>query len=337
MGSERIDSLPSVDELKISQIEKDLTVRMRQQAAVADLGQRALKEDDLSMLMEETVARIAQTLEVEYVKVLELLPHKNTLLLRAGTGWKSGSVGRATVGTEKNSQAGYTLLSNEPIIVEDLRAESRFDGPQLLHDHGIISGMSVIIQGSDRPFGVLGAHTASRRTFTRDDAYFLRSAANVLAAAIERRQVEDALRHKTEELTALNATLEQRVAERATTVERLFEAAPDAKVLVNDAGTIERVNSQTETLFGYQREELLGQPVEILLPESLREQHPEHRLNYYTEPRIRPMGANLDLYGRRKDGTNFPVDIMLSPLQMDQERLVIAAVRDITERKQAEE
>jgi GAF domain-containing protein len=98
---------------------------------VVEFGQKALANLPLSILMNETVSLVAQTLDVEYCKVLELLPDEDALLLRAGQGWHEGLVGRATVGTGLDSQAGYTLLSNTPVIVEDLRTETRFSGPLL--------------------------------------------------------------------------------------------------------------------------------------------------------------------------------------------------------------
>ncbi len=149
---------------------------------------------NLTTLMDMAVEVVAETLGVEYCKVLELLPDGNTLLMRSGVGWKDGVVGQATVNTGTDSQAGYTLVSTAPVIVDDLRTETRFTGPQLLLEHGVVSGLSVIIHGHDGPFGVLGAHSTQRRSFAKNDINFLQAVANVLAEASGRRQAEETLR-----------------------------------------------------------------------------------------------------------------------------------------------
>jgi hypothetical protein len=143
-----------------------LRARERQQEAIATLGEEALAGVDLSRLFDHAVRLVADTLGVEYAKVLELLPGRSDLLLRAGVGWKKGLVGHAIVEGGTGSQAGYTLQSAHPVIVEDLRTETRFRGPALLRDHGVVSGVSVIIAGHPRPFGVFGAHTRHKRKFT---------------------------------------------------------------------------------------------------------------------------------------------------------------------------
>jgi PAS domain S-box-containing protein len=116
----------------------------------------------------------------------------------------------------------------------------------------------------------------------------------------------------------------------------LLDAAPDAMVIVDRQGRIVLANRQAQTVFGFTPEELLGQPVEMLLPEAYRAVHHRHRADYHASPRTRPMGAGMELLARRRDGAEFPVEISLSPIETDRGMLVIAAVRDITERKRAE-
>ena len=119
--------------------------------------------------------------------------------------------------------------------------------------------------------------------------------------------------------------------------ERLFEYSPDAIVLVDGAGRIRRINAQVEAMFGHSRSELLGQAIEMLLPERYRGRHVGHRSAFQGEPRLRPMGAGLELLGRRKDGGEFPVDIMLSPVHTGEGAFTLGVVRDVTERRGAEQ
>jgi PAS domain S-box-containing protein len=116
----------------------------------------------------------------------------------------------------------------------------------------------------------------------------------------------------------------------------MLESGPDAVVIVDGAGEIVLVNAQTERIFGYPREELLGQRVELLVPERLREHHGAHRDGYSENPHTRPMGVGVDLYGQRRDGSEFPVEISISPLQTGRGALVSSVIRDMTERKRVE-
>src|SRR5580692_5774840 len=117
----------------------------------------------------------------------------------------------------------------------------------------------------------------------------------------------------------------------------LLDAAPDAMIVINSEGQIVLVNTQAEKLFGYKRDELLHQRLEMLVPHRFRKQHHGHRDQYFSQPRVRPMESGVELVGMRKDGSEFPADITLSPIEMEDGIVVVSSIRDITERKANEE
>ncbi|MCL1473616.1 PAS domain S-box protein [Argonema antarcticum] len=298
------------------QTEEHLRVRNRQQEAIAHLGQIALASSNIDTLMDEAVTLIAQILEVEYCKVLELLPDGKAVFLRAGVGWQPGLVGQATVGTGIDSQAGYTLLSNEPVIVEDLRTETRFSGPPLLHNHGVVSGLSLIIAGQNRPWGVLGAHTTRSRKFTKDDINFFQAAANILAEAIGRQQAEEALR------------------ETEARYRRWIDSNTIGVAVTNFSGNISEVNDAFVEMVGYTREELLEGKVNwqnITPPEylSLDEQAIE-------QLRISGVCTPFEKEFIRSDGSRISVLIGITRLAADKDDCLGFAI-DISDRKRAEE
>ncbi|WP_137288583.1 ATP-binding protein [Natronorubrum halophilum] len=171
----------------------ELHRRVRQQEVVAELGQRALETDALDRVLSGASVAVTETLDNEYTEVLELLPGGDELLLRAGDGWRDEEIEAATVPANRDSQAGYTLLTEQPIIVDDLEAEERLSEPALLADHGVVSGISVIIGSVTDPWGVLGSYATEQRTFTEHDATFVQSVANILATAIENERTKHEL------------------------------------------------------------------------------------------------------------------------------------------------
>ncbi|MBC7692969.1 MAG: PAS domain-containing protein [Methylotenera sp.] len=181
--------------------------RELQQSVVARFGLRALTDVGMSALFEEAVKMLEETLHLDVISILELQPDES-LLLRAGRGWKHGEVGSMVAGRIRESQAGYTLLSTEPVVVDDLDRETRFRIVQPLLDYRIRSSMSVVISrySSNEPYGVLGGHSRSLRRFNEDEVAFLKAISNILSSSILR---SDLLEKAEFEKRRLETILEQ--------------------------------------------------------------------------------------------------------------------------------
>lgn len=299
--------------------ERPVEARARQQALAAELGRQALGALDQEALMAEALKGLAAVLEAEYCAVLELLPDGRGMLLRAGVGWKEGSVGRVIVGTGSDSQAGFTLLSDAPVIVRDLRRETRFTGPSLLREHGVVGGVSVIIPGRARPFGVLGVHSRRRRAFSPEGAVFLRTVANVLGLAIEGARAGAALRESEERHRSLT------------------ETAADAILIIDGASTIVSANPAATRLFGYALGELVGRDLTLLMPEELREPHRAGLRRYLAMGERRIPWTAVEFPALHRDGRRIPVEISYAELTGGDRRLFVGILRDLTERKQGAE
>jgi two-component sensor histidine kinase len=188
-----------------------LRLRIRQQEILAELGVTALQGASFDKLLDETARLAAEGLRAEFSKVLEHIPSENRLLVRAGTGWESGVVGRATVGADIASPAGFALRTGKPVISNHLENEERFRTPEILRQHGIHRAMNVILQGDGRPFGVLEVDSRSKDEFVEQDLAFLQGAANILGMAIERERHERNLESALERERVLRSEMNHRV------------------------------------------------------------------------------------------------------------------------------
>ncbi len=204
--------LPVQETSLLRKVAVGLEARVRQQEATGRIGLAALVGTKLGDLLDQAAEEVVGILGVDYCEVLELVPGGERLLLRAGRGWEEGHVGGTTVGTGLESQAGYTLISRGPVVVEDLKTERRFEGPPLLVEHGVTSGVTAKIQGAGRVFGVLGAHTKKRRAFLEEEVLFLQEVADVLGAAVVRSREESEARSLIGERTRWAAEAERRFA-----------------------------------------------------------------------------------------------------------------------------
>ncbi len=176
-------------------LQGEIRSRVKQQQALAQLGERALVETDIERLLNDVASTIALTLSVDFVEVLELMPGNTDLLLRAGFGWKEGCIGAIVTTREELNYARHILDTAVPVVVADFASESRFAVPRYLQDHRCVSGMSTTIAGRDgRAYGILGVCTNKPRPFSVQDTSFLAAVGNLVAGAIQRRQLE--VRHE---------------------------------------------------------------------------------------------------------------------------------------------
>jgi PAS domain S-box-containing protein len=232
-------------------LQDELRSRAKQQEALAQLGERALVETDLERLLTDAVSTIALTLSVEFVKILELLPSADELILRAGFGWQSELVGSVLTTTEPNTYARFTLDTPAPVVIADFATEKRFEVAQYLKDHNCVSGMHATIAGRDgRAFGILGVATTRKHHFSMQDASFVTAVGNLLAGAIQRRQLEQRhelmireLRHRSGNLFAQLLALfsqtaknSRNMAELVTKYQARVLALANAHRLITEAG-----------------------------------------------------------------------------------------------------
>ncbi|MCK4514369.1 MAG: PAS domain S-box protein, partial [Spirochaetaceae bacterium] len=244
--------IKNVEELEGA--ERALRAHSRYQATLSEIGRMALTTSSRQELLDEAVTRVAASLDVKLCKVLELQPDGDEVLVVAGIGWRDGCVGSATVEAKGASQAGYTLLTRDPVVVADLATDTRFSGPDLLNDHGVVSGVSTIIGDPDNPFGILAVHTKDRREFSYDEINFVQSVANILAEATHRLRTDARL----QESEALFRTM--------------YESSSVGIARVSLDHQIEEINQAYCTMLGYTRDELVGMTIwDITDPECLPE------------------------------------------------------------------
>ncbi|WP_435180932.1 PAS domain S-box protein [Halorussus sp. AFM4] len=309
-GREHIGVVRDVTERK--RRETELRDRVDQQEAVSAFSRHALEDRPLDDLMDEAAELVAETLGQEYGKVLELRPDADDLLLRAGYGWDDELVGEVAFDTERGSQAGYTLLSEEPVVVEDFETEDRFAYPDPNAERGMISGVSSIIGSPDDPWGILETHATERREYADYEVQFVQSVARILSTAVRRRR----RRHQLERYETIVETVEDGV----------YALDPDERfVMVNDSFC---------ELTGWDREELLGEHASVVHSDAVNERAAE-----LSESVADDLGsASLEFDLQTRDGDTIPVEARFGPYRYDDESFArTGVVRDVTERKRFEQ
>ena len=235
--------------------EQQLRAAARQQEAVAHLGQQALAGTARADLLRTAATLLARGLDVEFSEFLELKPEHRSLVLRAGEGWDAGAVGRTILSTETGTFAAHVFTAPGPVVIEHLGEDIRFAPPAHLELHNIVSGVCVVVQGREAPWGiagVLGAYSRVRREFSGPDILFVEAIAHVLATAIERARVEDTLRKSEEHFRSL------------------IEHSSDIVTILGDDGIIRYTSPSVQRLLGYQSSDLLGRNAfEFIHPDDL--------------------------------------------------------------------
>lgn len=292
-----------------------LTDRIRKQAVISQLGHAALTSPNIDYFYTKVSSLITETLDVKYCKILELLPGKKSFVLRGGVGWNPGLVNRNIVTAGKNSQGEYALLSDEPIVVKDLKKEKRFYSSELLMSHGITSGINVIIPGKKGPFGILGVYSEKKRHFTSDDVYFVQAIANIMATEIEKKSSETNLKNS------------------EIRFKRLFDSNIIGAFISDFDGKFLEANDSLLSLIEYSRKDLQQGKVhkDTMTP-------PEYR--YLSNKALKDLKTrgSSDVYEKEyitKSGKRIPVLLAESRIDSKSE-ICIGFVLDISKQKEIE-
>lgn len=308
------------EKVQRKEVEVQLARRVKQQSLVAELGHKALSGAGVAELSDLAVNIVADALEVEFARVLKHVPEEALLRMSAGVGWEEGSVGRFTLPADERWQAGYTLLSSEPVITNDVSEEGRFGLVPFMIEHGVTSSISVTVPGRQAPYGVLSAHSRRHRTFSQDDIHFVQSVANVLAAAVERGDEKEIL---------------ERSEARAQRLAAVASRTINGVIITDPERRIEWVNEGFERITGYALEEVHGKvPGRILQGE---ETSPE-TIAYIRRQLSRNEGFTTEIVNYRKSGEKYWVRIEVQPLLNESGQLTgyMAIETDVTKQRLAE-
>ncbi|WP_276300725.1 PAS domain S-box protein [Halorussus lipolyticus] len=291
--------------------ESELRNRIRQQEALSKFSRHALEDLSVPDLMDEATELVADALDNEYAGVLEYRPDEDDLLARTGLGWGDDVWNTATIGTDRDSQGGYTLLTEKPVVVEDFETEDRFADDQLLASVDVSSGISVVIGSPDEPWGVLGAHDTKPKSYSDHDVQFVQNIARILTTAIQRSERE----------------------RRLERYEAMLNAVDDGVYALDADSRFVAVNDAYVELTGYDREELLGEHVSKVLRKHISE-----KLEWVREALENGEEAvTMETEIPTADGRHVPVEARITLLPLGSEAGRVGVVRDVSDRKRREE
>jgi PAS domain S-box-containing protein len=299
--------------------EERLERRLREQAVVAQFSIDALQAPNVQTICDDATDILARELGVDFSSLFELSADGKTLLLRSGVGWKPGTVGNVQIPVGEETVTGRALELNRPIIVRDVGADRQLRLPRYMRDHKVSSSLAVVVQGRDRAYGVLSVDSIAPRSFTVEEVHFLESIGNVLATAVSRILFEQELRDTTGRLRGI------------------VETAVDGIITIDERGMVETMNPAAERIFGYNAGEVIGKNVSMLMPEPYHSEHDDYLDRYRRTGERRIIGIGREVRGRRKNGTEFPMDLAVSATNLGTRRIFTGLVRDISARKKLEQ
>jgi len=297
----------------------DLERRLREQALTAQFSIDALGASSIQIVCDDAAHILREHTGADFSSVMECNADSKSMLFRSGIGWRPGLVGVMRIDADDATPKGRALLLNHAIVIEDVRNDRSLLLPKFMREHGVISTIAVVIPGHPRPFGVLGIDSKSPRAFTADNVNFLESIANVLAAAISRLKFEDDLR------------------DTGARLRGIVDTAVDGIITIDEKGIVETMNPSAERIFGYSANEVIGRNVSMLMPEPFHSEHDGYLEHYRKTGERRIIGIGREVRGRRKDGTEFPMDLAVSAASVGQRRIFTGLVRDITQRRLLEQ
>jgi PAS domain S-box-containing protein len=295
---------------------------LRQQNVLAQFGERALKYDDLDELLHEACRLVGDALGTDLAKVMELQSDGVTLAVRAGVGWQPGVVGNTTVRADENTSEGHAIRSGQSIVSADIDAEDRFVYPKFIRDTGVKALVNVIIFGADDkpPYGILQVDSREPRAFSQNDINFLRSYANLVAAAVERLRIS----HEA-------AQAQKSLRESENRYRAIVESAIDYAIITFDlSGRITGWNRAAQAILGWEESEILGQPTDVIFTAEDRAAN----VPALEMQKASSAGRAADeRWHTRRDGTLFWASGQLTPLYGNKLHGYLKILRDHTEQR----
>ncbi|WP_428981028.1 ATP-binding protein [Lichenibacterium dinghuense] len=315
----------------IEEANAELTLRLRQQELAAEFANFSLATDDLDPILHEACRTAARGMECSLAKVLEYLPDEHSFVMRAGVGWRPGTVGHARLGSDLESPAGYAFQTGQPVLSNHLAAETRFRTPRLLVEHDVHRAFNVLVAvGGDR-YGVLEVDSPDERDFTLSDTAFLETLAATLAQAIGRTRRMGELARAQRELKRLNAALQGDVRDRTRERDQLWALGEDLLVVAGYDDALLKANPYWTRLLGWSEDEIMsGGYTRLIHPDDL-----ERVIGELTHMRTSGSTARYENRVVARDGSHRWVAWTLTP-EPGGERM-FGVGRDVTAAKAREE